>query len=103
MVGSNTPMFVEALIDSGATGMFIDIKFIRSKNILTHQLPREILVYNIDGTPNNAGHITEVIDLIVQYEDHSKLATFHVVKIFQVIYLSNLNIYYNFTLFLFLY
>src|SRR5882724_4432294 len=68
-VDSNTPMSVEALIDSGATGMFIDIRFIRSKNIRTHRLPRAILVYNVDGTPNEAGHITKVVDLIVQYKD----------------------------------
>src|SRR5882724_5341482 len=82
-VDSNTPMSVEALIDSGATSMFIDIKFIRSKNIRTHRLPRAIPVYNIDGTPNEAGHITKVVDLIVQYKDHSKRATFHVMGIGQ--------------------
>src|SRR5882724_11849602 len=32
-VDSNTPMSVEALINSGATGMLIDIEFVRSKNI----------------------------------------------------------------------
>src|SRR5882724_1797050 len=64
-VDSNTPMFVEALVDSGATGMFIDIEVVRSKNIWTHQLPRAILVYNINGTPNEARHITEVDDLRV--------------------------------------
>src|SRR5882724_5929449 len=80
-IDSNTPMSVEALIDSGATGMFIDIEFIRSKNIRTHQLPRAIPVYNVDGTPNEAGHITEVIDLIVQYKDHSERATFHIMGI----------------------
>src|SRR5882724_6522443 len=51
---SNTPMSVEALIDSGATSMFIDIEFVRSKNIRTHWLPRAIPVYNVDGTPNEA-------------------------------------------------
>jgi len=76
-------MSVEALIDSGATGMFIDIDIIRSKNIRTHRLPRVILVYNIDGTPNEAGHITEVVDLIVQYKDHSEWATFHIMGIGQ--------------------
>src|SRR5882724_9604912 len=39
-IDSNTPMSVKALIDSGATSMFIDIEFIRSKNIRTHRLPR---------------------------------------------------------------
>src|SRR5882724_5585201 len=35
-VDSNTLMFVKALINSGATRMFINIKFMRSKNIQTH-------------------------------------------------------------------
>ena len=74
-------MFVKALINSGATGMFIDIKFVRLKNIWTHQLPRAILVYNVDGTPNEARHITKVVDLIVQYKEHSKQATFHITSI----------------------
>src|SRR5882724_3907876 len=76
-------MSVEALIDSGATGMFIDIEFIRSKNIRTHWLPRAIPVYNMDGTPYKVGHITKVVDLIVQYKDHSDWATFHVTGIGQ--------------------
>src|SRR5882724_3378323 len=74
-------MSVKALIDSGATGMFINIEFVRLKNIRTHWLPREIPVYNVDGTPNKAGHITEVVDLIVQYKDHSERATFHITGI----------------------
>ena len=46
-------------------GLFIDINYVWSKNLKTRHLPRMIPVYNIDGTPNEAGHITEVIDLIV--------------------------------------
>src|SRR5882724_7046495 len=76
-------MFVKALVDSGATRMFIDLKFVWSENIWTHQLPRAILVYYVDGTPNEARHITEVIDLIVQFKDHSKQATFHITSIGQ--------------------
>src|SRR5882724_13494313 len=75
-------MFIEALIDSGATRMSIDIEFVQLKNIWT-QLPRAIPVYNVDGTPNKARHITEVIDLIVQYKEHSEWATFHITSIGQ--------------------
>src|SRR5882724_11342721 len=82
-VDSNTPMFVKALIYSGATGMFIDIEFVRSKNIQTHWLPRAIPVYNVDRTHNEAGHITEVINLIVQYKDHSEWVTWNVTSISQ--------------------
>src|SRR5882724_11579445 len=80
-IDSNTPMSVESLIDSGATRMFINIEFVRSKNIWTHRLPRAIPVYNVDGTPNEVGHITKVVDLIVQSKDHSEWATFHVMGI----------------------
>src|SRR5882724_4287293 len=71
------PHVCQSSHDSGATGMFIDVEFVWLKNIWTHQLPRAILVYNIDGTPNEGRHITEVIDLIVQYKDPSEQATFH--------------------------
>jgi len=53
-------MSVEALIDSGATGMFINIEFIRSKNILTHWAARAILVYNVEVL-HEVGHITELL------------------------------------------
>src|SRR5882672_12245756 len=51
-IGSNTPLLINALIDSGATGRFIDIDYVRSKNLCTQHLPRAIPVYNVDGTLN---------------------------------------------------
>ena len=75
---SNTPMLVEPFIDLGATGLFINIEYIQSKNIQTWSLPRVIPVYTIDGTPNEEGHITDVIDLIFQYKNHSEWATSHI-------------------------
>jgi len=65
-------MSIKALIDSGAIGLFIDIDYVWSKNLKTQCLLRAILVYNVDGTPNKAGHIIEVINLIVRYKDHSE-------------------------------
>jgi len=58
-------MSIKALIDSGAMGLFIDIDYVQSNNLKTQHLPRVIPVYNVDRTPNEAGHITEVIDLLV--------------------------------------
>src|SRR5882724_13243652 len=74
-------MLISALIDSGATGQFIDIDYVWSENLHTQHLPRAIPVYSVDG--NEVGYITEVIDLIVQYGDHSERATFHVTGISQ--------------------
>src|SRR5882724_8878906 len=69
-IDSNAPMSINTLIDSGAMGLFIDIDYMWSKNLKTQCLPRAIPVYNVDGTPNKVGHITEVINLIVRYKDH---------------------------------
>jgi len=80
-VGSNSPLLIVAFIDSEAMGKFIDIDYVQSNNLHTQCLPRAIPIYNIDGTLNEAGYITEVVDLIVQYKGHSERATFHVTGI----------------------
>src|SRR5882724_1190620 len=64
-IHSNAPMSIKALIDSRAMGLFIDIDYLWSKNLKTWHLLKANPVHNVDGTPNEVGHITEVIDLIV--------------------------------------
>ena len=51
-IGSNTPMLINALIDLGPIGQFIDIDYVQSKILCTQCLPRAIPVYNVDGTLN---------------------------------------------------
>ena len=41
-----------ALLDSGATGLFIDKDFVKNNHLTTRPLTRPIPVYNVDGTPN---------------------------------------------------
>jgi len=67
-IDSNFPMAMNALIDCGATGQFIDIEYVRSYELHTYHLPRAIPVSNVDGTPNEAGHITKAIDLVIRYK-----------------------------------
>jgi len=64
--------FVKALLDSGATRSFIDRDFIRSKEINTRTLSRNIPVFNVDSSPNEAGQISEVIDILLHYKTHSE-------------------------------
>jgi transposase InsO family protein len=71
-------MAVTALLDSGATGLFIDADFAQSKNLTTTRLPRSIPVYNIDGSLNHHGSVKETVDLILRYKDHTERATFYV-------------------------
>ncbi|THH07173.1 hypothetical protein EW145_g3557 [Phellinidium pouzarii] len=69
---------VEALIDSGATGLFIDKEFVKQNRLKTRSLGYTIPVFNIDGTKNVGGSIEEEVDLVVEYKEHRELATFEV-------------------------
>ena len=69
---------VPALLDSRATGLFIDPDFVQRKHLATHPLLRAIPVYNVDGSPNEAGAIRKVVDVVLQYCDHMECAQFTV-------------------------
>jgi len=62
----------EAMVDTGATGDFIDQDFITRAKLPTCKLSQPIPVYNVDGTLNEAGSIREVIDMIMTYDRHSE-------------------------------
>jgi len=59
-------------LDSGATGNFIDKDFVRTKGISTRSISRSIPVFNVDGSPNEAGQISEVVDVVLRYKTHSE-------------------------------
>ena len=63
---------IRALVDSGATSLFIDQEYVKSNKIPTRKLSNPILVRNVDGTANMAGTISEVAELILQYNGHSE-------------------------------
>src|SRR6266702_1322108 len=62
----------EAMVDTGTTRDFIDQDFVTHAKLLTCKLSQPIPVYNVDGTPNKAGSIHEVVDVIMTYNQHSK-------------------------------
>src|SRR6266704_5458451 len=62
----------EAMVDTSATGDFINQDFITHAKLPTCKLSQPIPVYNVDGTPNEAGSIHEVIDVIMTYNQHSE-------------------------------
>jgi predicted aspartyl protease len=67
---------VRALVDSGATGLFIDREYVKSNQIPTTKLPQPIPVFNVDGTANTEGSISEVAELLLHYNGHSERALF---------------------------
>jgi len=63
---------VEALLDCRATGSLIDRDFVCSKGMNTQTLSYNIPVFNVDGSPNEAGQISEVVDVVLHYKTHSE-------------------------------
>jgi len=56
---------VEALLDSRAMGSFIDRDFVCFKGLNTWTISCPIPVFNVDSSPNKAGEISEVVDILL--------------------------------------
>ena len=80
-VDTGHPSVVDSLLDSEATGMFIDVEYVRTQKLQAHPLPCAIPVYNIDGTSNEAASIKEEVDLICTFGNRSKYATFFITSL----------------------
>ncbi|GLB45128.1 putative retrotransposable element tf2 155 kda protein type 1-like [Lyophyllum shimeji] len=69
---------LKALLDSGASELFLHIRFVREHGLTSRTLSWPISVNNVDGTANTAGAITEVVDLVLRYNGHSERVVFAV-------------------------
>ena len=63
---------VRALVDSGAVASFIDRDYVRRSGLNTRSISRPIQTFNVDGTPNKAGLVSEVVDILVRFRNHSE-------------------------------
>src|SRR3981189_2819281 len=72
---------LSAHVDCGATGLFIDTEYVRLNNLSTRRLTTPIPVYNVDGTANEAGAITEITDVILCYNGHAERTQFAVTSL----------------------
>jgi hypothetical protein len=66
---------VKALLDSSTTGMFIDQQFVHQNRLKTQILLFPIKVYNVDGSLNQGGLITEEVTLMMSHRGHKEKAT----------------------------
>ena len=53
---------VRALLDSRATGLFMDTTFAREKGFKMEKLKKPLLVRSVDGTVNAGGAITHQVE-----------------------------------------
>ncbi|KAF8330204.1 uncharacterized protein EI90DRAFT_3124688 [Cantharellus anzutake] len=75
---SLTAVTISALLDSGVTGNFISPDFIQKHRLETTPLPQPIPVCNVDGTPNKNGAITEELEALLTFGQHTEWARFAV-------------------------
>jgi len=61
---------VKALLDSGATGMFMDKRIAARHGFKLQKLERLIMVRNMDGINNSGGAITHQVEYNVYYKGH---------------------------------
>jgi len=69
---------MKVLLDSGATGMFIDKKFAEGNGIAMRLLDKPIRVHNVDGTLNQDGSITHEVTLMLSHKGHKEKVVFKV-------------------------
>jgi len=61
---------VEALLDSGATGLVMSLEFVRKKGFKLKKLERPMQVRNVDGSFNREGPIENTVEVNVYYKGH---------------------------------
>ena len=61
---------VEALLDSGATGLVMSSEFARKKGFKLKKLERPMQVRNVDGSFNREGPIENTVEVNVYYKGH---------------------------------
>lgn len=71
-VDTHVKVEVDVLLDSGATGLFIDHVLVKENGVAMRKLEHLITVYNIDGTENKGGRITKEVTLIMSYKNHKE-------------------------------
>ncbi|KAF8222683.1 hypothetical protein L208DRAFT_1320950, partial [Tricholoma matsutake] len=62
-----------ALLDCRATGLFMDTDYVKEQKLTTQRLSCPIPMNNMDGTPNKAGPIEEIMEVILRYCNHLEL------------------------------
>src|SRR5258708_6961825 len=62
------------LLDSRATGMFINWSFMQKHQLETTPLPQPILVHNVNGSLNENGSVMEEVHVTLHFRCHSERA-----------------------------
>jgi len=67
---SHKGVAVKALLDSGATGLFMDTTFAKEKGFKIERMKNPLLVKNVDGTVNVGGAIMHQVECNMFFKGH---------------------------------
>ena len=71
---------VEALLDSGATGLVMSSEFARKQGFKLKKLERPMQVRNVDGSFNKEGPIENTVEVNIYYQGHRERTEIDVIK-----------------------
>ena len=74
LIGKNRSKKTTAMIDSGASTLFISKRFVQENQVQAQELAHAIPLYNIDGSPNKMGNITHIAELGMCIGNHHETA-----------------------------
>ena len=70
---------VEALLDSGATGLVMSSEFARKQGFKLKKLERLMNVRNVDGSLNKKGPIENTVEVNIYYQGHRERIEINVI------------------------
>ena len=70
---------IEALLDSGATGLVMSEEFARKHRFKRTKLERPVYVRNVDGMLNYAGPIVDMVEVEIFFKGHKERTSIDVI------------------------
>ena len=69
-INTHEGVFVKVLLDSGATGLFVDKKFVEKWGFKKEKLTKPIQIRNINRTDNSRGMVIYEIECNLYYKKY---------------------------------
>jgi len=73
-------IMVEALLDSGATGLVMSSEFARKQGFKLKKLDRPMYVRNVDGLLNKEGPIEHTAEVNIYYQGHRERMEIDIIR-----------------------
>ena len=73
-------IMVEALLDSGATGLVMSSEFTKKQGFKLEKLERPMNIRNVDGLLNKEGSIENTVEVNIYYQGHRERTEIDVIR-----------------------